>query len=950
MNMDKNDILPLVVLLLFAVDIFFVLLLFTAKGLNRRRELIYRRKKNTLIETISTLGNNAGLNSLKMRPSVIFSIYRDISVSLAFSEDVDRMFQNYFLKTGLVDRYCKRIRSWKRRRRSEAAVNMAFLTDTKIHRALETALVKEKYHNIRIFITSALIDVEDSMAIPYILQTLIGAPSWYREKIYSIMGQFGDKFHEFMLHMGTIESKELKMLIINFSAHYFSPEIRAFLIEFMDSPDPEIAVAAAESCKKLYPELLGSEKFLKSPHVEIKQDAVEAIASYPSEESLNILINHMIDMSIHDDCVSAVYRMVLSNNELFKKTISHFEKEKNPRIKSGLATVLSRRIDYLFSRLRLDSSEKYRTFLTEIISLGSLQHTITFINENSDRKLEDEICAIISDLPDDNRQRTDEFRLYLNEGILEKLGLTRLEPARGGPRREAVSKGLLTFFLAAALIIFPLLYVARNHEIPGSLSLRETFKVFLYDFNYFFAFYGIALNSIYLLLLFFSFMGSRGQIRYWKMKNYRLLFKRGMLPSISIIAPAYGEEATIIESVNSLVNLSYPDYEVIVVNDGSTDRTLETLIEYFDLERDDIHVDEKLSTNSIRGLYRNRYMPKLLVVDKVNGGKADSLNAGINVAGKEYICGIDADSLLERDSLLKMTAPFLDSDREIIATGGNILPVNGCTVDRGHIVKIEIPGRFLPNLQTMEYIRSFISGRVGWATIHCLLIISGAFGLFRKSLVIESGGYLTGKEKYGKDTVGEDMELVVRLVRHSRNEGRKGTVNYIFNANCWTEVPESYSILRRQRDRWQRGLLDTMTFHIRMLFNPKYGTVGFIAFPYFVIFEVIGPWIEAQGLVMFIAAISLGLLDSHIILLLFIGTILMGLSVSIISFYIMERGNRFFSGRDIIILLFYSFIENFGIRQFISISRLGGYINVLRNRQGWGKMVRKGFKSRPEST
>ena len=294
-----------------------------------------------------------------------------------------------------------------------------------------------------------------------------------------------------------------------------------------------------------------------------------------------------------------------------------------------------------------------------------------------------------------------------------------------------------------------------------------------------------------------------------------------------------------------------------------------------------------------------------------------------------------------------MAAPFLDTDNEIIATGGNIVPVNGCSVDKGYLTRIEIPKKFLSRLQTMEYIRSFIAGRVGWAALRCLLIISGAFGLFRKSSVIASGGYLTGKEKYQKDTVGEDMELVVRLIKDSNDRGEKGQVNYIFNANCWTEVPEDYSILRKQRDRWQRGLLDIITFHIGMLFNPRHREVGLIAFPYFIIFEVIGPWIEAQGLLMFAIALGLGLLDTQVILLLFTGTILMGVTVSIISFYIMERGNEYFSKKDMAILIFYAVIENFGIRNFFSISRLGGYINALRNKQGWGTMIRRGFQSRP---
>ncbi|PKL16295.1 MAG: glycosyl transferase family 2, partial [Spirochaetae bacterium HGW-Spirochaetae-5] len=728
--------------------------------------------------------------------------------------------------------------------------------------------------------------------------------------------------------------------------HYFSPDLKGLLLEFMTSPDNEVAEAAADACLKFYPEHLRSDDFIKSGNGYIKKIAVEATGLLPSLESIETLIDAMHDSDIYNESVSALSHIIIKNTELFNETIRRFTAEKDPITKFGLAEVLSYRIEYLLVKLRYDNSPELRKLIIDILARGNITNTITFLNENSDQKLEEMVCGILMEFIAHRVDITREFSLYLNERILAKLNLTKLEPQKGEPRQEVVRIGLLWLFLAIALLFFPAAYAIKYYDTFTHAGITGAIKNFFYLFNYFFAFYGISLNSIYLLLLLFSFIGSRRQLKNWTIKNIKFLFKPGILPSISIIAPAYGEEATIIQSVNSLLNLNYPDYEVIVVNDGSTDSTLRTLIDYFNLERADIHVINKLRTGAIRGLYTNKYLPNLLVVDKVNGGKADSLNAGINMAAKDYFCGIDADSLLERDSLLKMTSPFLDTDTDIIATGGNIVPVNGCTVDKGHLTDIKIPSGFLPRLQTMEYIRSFISGRVGWATIRCLLIISGAFGLFKKSSVIAGGGYLTGKEKFQKDTVGEDMELVVRLIRHSRDRGEKGIVNYVFNANCWTEVPEDYSILRKQRDRWQRGLLDIMTFHIRMLFNPRYREVGLIAFPYFIIFEVIGPWIEAQGLIVFLIALALGLLNADIVLLLFIGTIFMGLAVSIISLYIMERGNNYFPKKDISILILYAFCENFGIRQFFSIQRLIGYINALRNKQGWGRMVRKGFQSK----
>jgi len=944
--MNGNIILFIIAGILLLADIVFAILLFSSKALNRRKARIYMEDLRRVIGAIAHLQDDLDITALKIKPLMLFEIYKNISVSIALSETLSQKFLDYFINTGIVDKFCRQIKSRNRIRRSEAALELGFLPCNESRRTLEAALDKEKHYYIKVFIVNSLIETDDSIAIPYILQTLIGSPQWYKEKICSIMGQFGEKLHSFLINLSAIDSKDLKMVIVSFAKYYFSPDLKALLMEFMESDDPEISNPASDACLKFYPEHLRSEKYIRSPQLYIKKNAIAATGLLPTLESVEILLEAMYDDQIFNDCVSAVSGIVINKDSLFQEITSRFKEEKDPVIEKGMAEVLSNRIEYLLTKLRFDNSDKLRHLIVDIISRGNLSNTIAFLNENSDQKLEGRICEALDPLLKQREDITREFRLYLNEKTLAKFNLTKLEPQKGDPRAEVVRIDLLRIFLAFAVFSFPVAFILNYYGTFVHAGFYGSLKNLFYLFNYFFAYYGITLNSIYLLLLVFSFTGSRKQLRCWKMKNSKFLAKQGILPSISIIAPAYGEEATIIESVNSLLNLNYPDYEVIVVNDGSTDRTLQTLIDYFDLVRVDIDIAEKLKTSSLRGLYRNKYIPNLTVADKVNGGKADSLNAGINIASKEYFCGIDADSLLERESLLKMASPFLDTDNEVIATGGNIVPVNGCSVDKGYLTKIQIPLNFLSRLQTMEYIRSFISGRVGWATIKCLLIISGAFGLFRKSSVILSGGYLTGKEKYGKDTVGEDMELVVRLIRDSKGRGEKGQVNYVFNANCWTEVPEQYSILRKQRDRWQRGLLDIMTFHIGMFFNPRYKEVGLIAFPYFIIFEVMGPWIEAQGLLMFVTALALGLLNTHVVMLLFIGTVFMGIAVSIISFYIMETGNEYFSYKDISILILYALIENFGVRQYFSLLRLAGYVNALRNVQGWGKMVRKGFQSK----
>ena len=331
------------------------------------------------------------------------------------------------------------------------------------------------------------------------------------------------------------------------------------------------------------------------------------------------------------------------------------------------------------------------------------------------------------------------------------------------------------------------------------------------------------------------------------------------------------------------------------------------------------------------------------MIDKANGGKADALNAGINAARKEYFAGIDADSLLERDALLALTGQFLFADEEVVAAGGNIMPVNGCTVRRGDLVETRIPRRHLARFQSVEYLRAFMAGRVGWATIRSLLVISGAFGVFHRRRVVDAHGYLTRSEHYLKDTVGEDMELVVRLTRSLCESRTPFAVQYAARANCWTEIPETFRVLNRQRDRWQRGLLDIVTFHFRMMANPAYGRAGLVAFPYFLVYEVLGPWFEAEGYLVFIASLALGMIGLPLLLLMLAATVLLGLAVSLASFAIAEHQREYFPAKDRLLLVLYAIAENFGFRQVMSLLRVRGFLRMLARVGGWGRMERRGL-------
>lgn len=336
--------------------------------------------------------------------------------------------------------------------------------------------------------------------------------------------------------------------------------------------------------------------------------------------------------------------------------------------------------------------------------------------------------------------------------------------------------------------------------------------------------YFCLVNSFYGLLLVCAcwemrqhLISTRGESR------WRLLGSRAA-PNISMIAPAYNEAATIIESVRGLLTLHYPNLEVVVVNDGSEDATMAALVKQFDLVPTYAIYNRRIETNQLRSLFRSRSYPNLVVVDKENGGKADALNAGLNVATGELVCAIDADTLIEPDAIQRMVRPFLEKD-DVVAAGGTIRVVNSCRVAQGRVVVPRAPRRPVAGFQVGEYMRSFLFGRLGWNRLVGNLIISGAFGLFRREAIIAAGGY-------AHDAVGEDMELVLRLRRRSYEQNQPCRVEFIPDPVAWTQVPNSLRALAGQRDRWHRGLADVLWRHRMILLNPRYGALGMVVYPY----------------------------------------------------------------------------------------------------------------------
>jgi cellulose synthase/poly-beta-1,6-N-acetylglucosamine synthase-like glycosyltransferase len=297
---------------------------------------------------------------------------------------------------------------------------------------------------------------------------------------------------------------------------------------------------------------------------------------------------------------------------------------------------------------------------------------------------------------------------------------------------------------------------------------------------------------------------------------------------------------------------------------------------------------------------------------------------------------MDADSLIEPQALMRIVRPFLE-DASTIAAGGVLRIANGCRVSQGRVVDVRLPGNFLARLQVLEYLRAFLAARMGWDALNATLVISGAFGLFRRDVVVDAGGYAT-------DTVGEDMELVVRLHRHCHEHKIPYRIHFVPDPVAWTECPESIAVLSRQRDRWQRGLVQSLMRHRTMLFNPKYGRAGMIAFPYFFVFEMLGPVIELGGYLSFGVTILAGRAEWPIVIAFLSVAIVFGGALSLAAVALEELSfRRYPRVRDLLHLFLLALLDNLGYRQLSAWWRLKGTISAARGVQGWGRMTRKGF-------
>lgn len=452
--------------------------------------------------------------------------------------------------------------------------------------------------------------------------------------------------------------------------------------------------------------------------------------------------------------------------------------------------------------------------------------------------------------------------------------------------------------------------------------------------------YALAIMLAYLMLSIWSAQEMKRYLQNNHEIDYRAILSSPFAPEVSLIAPAYNESLTIVDNIKSLLSIQYAKFEIIIVNDGSKDDSMAKVIEHFELEKVPFAFDQPLSCKPIRGVYKSksRSYKKLTVVDKENGGKADALNAGINVSSSALVACIDVDCIIEQDAILKMVKPFLyQESKEVIATGGVVRIANNCVVEDGRLIETNLPANLLARFQVLEYIRAFLLGRMGWSRINGLLLISGAFGMFRRDIVIAAGGY-------NHKTVGEDMELVMRMRKWMTNQKRPYRVAYIPDPLCWTEAPSNNKILGRQRNRWARGTWETLRMHKEIFLNPRFGNMGLVSYPFWFFFEWMAPFIEGLGLLYFLFLVITGSVNWYFFALMLGLVYAFAVFVSMLSIFYEEISFfKYLKRRAFFLMVLTAFIEPFLYHPKVVYWSLRGNFDLWKGKSSWGEMSRTGF-------
>lgn len=692
----------------------------------------------------------------------LYEAYVELVQSIDLSSERKYDAYRLFVSMGLIQRELRRLRSFRSTVRMRAISFLSTFPEKYIVNTLLGMLSTETNERAKTLLAYAVRHRIDDTTLPQLIHSLIGSKRFYQYRMIQMLIRY---MPVTLLHMDQYFDRpeiEIKEVFVDLSRKVYHPIFEPLLWKNLKMLEAHLDGHVAQEFVHVQPFRLHrlhksimlalSEQFgavfsddshLYHPQPEIVEIAVSTIARSGGSATIEKLMRAASHAASTLPFSDGILRMTEKNQLLYDGLIEWLGKDLSRTDKQVLTRVFRARLNYVLLKLTTRNPIWLDRLIELMMAEGSRTELINFLNMNKDLDLEKRLTKILAEYARTDEELLFELSTYLSSEVYARMGFLKLTlvPQKRKTAKNEISKTKwLIRHLIFSIVFLPLLFVLIRWRIVFLSPILVSAEQYVIFINKVFIGYYLAVNAIYFMLAMLSYFANRRQSALWRLKGHPLLYEPGMIPSVTIIAPAYNEAMSIVDNIHSLLNLDYPDYQVVIVNDGSKDNTLQTVIDHFEMIRVDIPKVASIETRPVKAVYANKSYPNLLMVDKENGGKADALNVGINYATKEYVCGIDADSLLEPDALLRLMSSMLDHDKITIALGGSIIPVNGSMVDKGHIERFGLAKNGLARLQTVEYLRAFNLSRLGFSELHSLLIISGAFGLFEKRILIESGG------------------------------------------------------------------------------------------------------------------------------------------------------------------------------------------------------------------
>ncbi|MGB3366745.1 MAG: glycosyltransferase [Acidaminobacteraceae bacterium] len=925
----------------------------------RRYEISFISKKNDkLKKVLLNVFLNKSISKIRSKDIDLFvNQYAELMLNVSINKEEKELIKSAVDNSNVIKFSGKLLNSFSTKRRIKSAVMLGFIGQVESIKLLEEKLIKEKNYIVKLYIINSLIIQESHGSDKFIYESLIESPVWYQKRFRKLIMEYKEYFYQSLDCVIERKEIEIKKAIIYIASIYYDIRLKEFMLKEIDSYLIEKSYKTSPKKRKHlyftleclavhYHKCLDHERYLDSDDLNIREIAIKSLEKYGGIYSFNKVMAHVKDKELIDVVKSSLLSLLEHDESLTRYVSQLFVEEQNRQYLDVYAYVLSYKIEYFARRLLSSERKKMRKIIEKIIFHNYNMSIIDYLNKNNNLEIENEIIDLLNDVFEIDGSITKDYTIYLDADIMRKMNL-RSEGFFISPyNMESLSlykKIFIATLFTITVLLMPIIYFLININDVTSLTRTEIFREIIRDIPIYLGFYYVILNSIYILMCVLSIKSSADQKYMGKLKKKVKVFERALLPSISIIIPISNQKKYLVDGLNGYLNIKYPKYDIILIDDGSTDESFELLSDYFGFYKENFNIEKLEYYPSIRSVYRSRRNSNLVYVDKKRTGKSDCLDLGSILSEHEYVCAADIDGVMDQDFLYKMASRINDDEEETIAVLGNVVPINDCEKIKGCIDHYNLPHKLIAKLQYIDLFRNYINIKIARGYMNSILMPSGSFCLFKRDKLMDVGGYKGYEFEFKDDTNKEDIDLMYRLIKHMYDNLLPYKISYNSYGNYYRVLPENILSLRKLRRRWQREYLDAMITHSDMLLNANYGLNGEFNSILNLILEFVAPLFEIIGLSVFIFTAVNGTLSLDVMIFVIFG-ITLGTISSVLPVCMLNTESEKSSIGAVFELFILSIVSTFGYLQIVRALKISDTIGAIKKHDGYYQK-RFAFKS-----